>query len=479
MMFVSACPCWTIVLAAFFGALIVAHRLTAKSQNATVLMLRLVASALVIRLFATPWRLFQRLTGTSVPPASLDDLTKEWLTATLTEAGVLSGNQSVASFETKEFDVGKTSKSARVKLTYVGESADLPASVVVKCTRLDVEGRILNLVLKLYREGLFYNTLAKESPLVMPTCHYSFTDSLTCDFIMILEDINPGEMIADPEEIKPFAEKLDNSWGLAVEDVEGLCTMITKQHVKYEGNKTVTELANKYPWLLFSAYHSSGRANMAEANLTHKLFVDSWAKSKTAAAKGEWIGTPWSPKLISIIETTLDMDLEFLRDNLDILAPATVPFTLCHQDFHMWNVLKVPSGGKVLLDFQVCGFALPQIDYAYMIALGLKPEDRRVHERRLSKACWEAHVSQCKGVDASLYTEELAFELYKLCGGLKVAYLIMLIGSLMADGREDDAYMPPYLMLRLLDFVKDHGSPQENWGRIKTMVALLPAPKKA
>ena len=56
----------------------------------------------------------------------------------------------------------------------------LPSSLVLKLSRNDVAGRLMNLVLQLHREGRFYQTLAAESPLRIPHCYFSSTAGPDC-----------------------------------------------------------------------------------------------------------------------------------------------------------------------------------------------------------------------------------------------------------------------------------------------------------
>ena len=58
-------------------------------------------------------------------------------------------------------------------------------------------------------------------------------------------------------------------------------------------------------------------------------------------------------------------------------------------------------------------------------------------------------------------------------GGLKLAYIVWILQTLMADGREDDGYLVPSLVLRLADFVKDHGTPAENWAKVRACMQSL------
>ena len=102
-----------------------------------------------------------------------------------------------------------------------------------------------------------------------------------------------------------------------------------------------------------------------------------------------------------------------------------------------------------------------------MVALSLSPDERRRAERGINRQAWKALCAAAPDdVDPEVFTEEVSWAMYKIQGAVKITYLVTLLQSLMADGRDEDTFMPPMLYLRLRDFLRDHGTPQDNWKKL-------------
>ena len=161
------------------------HKITASSQNPSIQMVRILLSSITIRLTAPALRI---LSG-STAPATLPQITVEWLNRVLVKErhGAV-----IQSFSIQEFDVGKTSKSGRLTFDYgttlSKTNTAAPLTAVIKMTRTDVEGIVLNRVLKLYREGFFYSELAAQSQMDIPDCYYTCTDPISKgnQFVLLL-----------------------------------------------------------------------------------------------------------------------------------------------------------------------------------------------------------------------------------------------------------------------------------------------------
>lgn len=108
-------------------------------------------------------------------PERLDDLTPEFLTATLRETGELAPEAEVTSVEREILGEGEgfMGDIARLRLSYAdGEG---PASVVAKMPRL--ENRAFGELVGVYeRESCFYEELAGDVPVSLPHLYYSDFD---------------------------------------------------------------------------------------------------------------------------------------------------------------------------------------------------------------------------------------------------------------------------------------------------------------
>ena len=144
----------------------------------------------------------------------------------------------------KEFEAGKTGRSARLSLTYSSDGGGIrapnaPASVVVKMSRSDFHGVLINRVVKLYRECYFYQNFRNRISSIMniPQCYYANCSGVSKSFLMILEDVTASkDMLVVADVRKAFARKagdttpVDESVTAKVDHVEKAITMLAKLH---------------------------------------------------------------------------------------------------------------------------------------------------------------------------------------------------------------------------------------------------------
>jgi hypothetical protein len=83
------------------------------------------------------------------------------MTCILRGKGALADSCNVTGIEVRTFAAGQTSDAARLILTYDdNKSANkqelAPASVIIKMSRQDIEGKIVNMLIFLWREVEFY-----------------------------------------------------------------------------------------------------------------------------------------------------------------------------------------------------------------------------------------------------------------------------------------------------------------------------------
>ena len=108
-------------------------------------------------------------------PERLDDLTPEWLTTALREAGHLPAAGEVTSVEREILGEGEgfMGDIARLRLAY--EGGEGPASVVAKMPRL--ENRAFGELVGVYeRESCFYEEFSDSVPVALPRLYFSYFD---------------------------------------------------------------------------------------------------------------------------------------------------------------------------------------------------------------------------------------------------------------------------------------------------------------
>lgn len=271
-------------------------------------------------------------------PASIDEVTPEWLAAATGLA--------VTGCTIEQFGVGVGVSSALYRLHLEGEG--VPASVVVKLPALDPAAVFVSSVLRMYtREVGFFQHLAAGSPIRVPGCHHAEADEETSAFVLVLEDM--GSL-----------RSCDQIVGMDVRDAE----------------EAVDELA---------AWHATfwGRADaMAEQGLTVRLgdpmypailptvFAEGWEKVTAQI--------PGIPTEILEVGPRFPDAIGPLLSDLD-----RSPTTLAHGDYRADNILFADDGTAVLLDFQLIGTGSGAYDLAYFVTQSLDAEVASANEQRL------------------------------------------------------------------------------------------------
>lgn len=124
-------------------------------------------------------------------PASIDDLTPDWLTEALAPSGVLGGGRvSAVRADDIGTGVGVFGIIARLHLTYEGAPADAPATLIAKLPTAAEANYQVGQALRLYeREGRFYRDVAAEVPFRVPACHLSAVDVEAGRYAILMEDL--------------------------------------------------------------------------------------------------------------------------------------------------------------------------------------------------------------------------------------------------------------------------------------------------
>lgn len=440
-------------------------KLTGLDQSPGVAIAKCVVTALASVVVTPAARAVQSVVSSApLQPTVPQNITPQWLTHVLRARGVLSGEQRVLAADVAELDAGKTSKSARVTLTYSEGVTAAPTSFVLKMSRKDVQGVILNLIIKLYREGDFYSEMAAEFPLAVPKCYYSRVSRFFCHFVIMMEDVAPAEMLFGPKGANKVVEGGGhvNDYGVDVATTESCIEMIAAVHAKYLNDRDVL----RHRWVAGTGAWKAGALD-GEGRLILSLCTGTWKKTKAMQAKGTWQSTPWPPGFVKMVDDFC-VHAEGMWD-ADIRSGLGI-YTLIHGDCHAMNVLRSGVDGRlVFLDFQCVSVDEPLHDVAYFCCLSLTPADRKRHEERIVRTHWSRMVAA--GLDASRCPFSLYFERYKYCGMMKVLLILLLLDSLMADGRTDDEILVSLLYHRLQAMFDDHGDPVSVWKRSRDMIA--------
>ena len=279
-------------------------------------------------------------------PVSLDMIDSAWLTRTLRAARLLSGSQSVESFEAQPIGVGfgQTGESARLTLRYADPqpSQTAPASVFVKVATSDAVRRNASRAMGLYqREINFYNVLAKAANARAPKCYFAETRADGEFFALVLEDF-------------PNHRPGDETIGLKVGEASLAVDLMAQLHGPYWGRMAQVDLA---PLTM------PGRDR----------YVMAWNEMETR------FGEHVPDRLRKERETYLDAIVP-LQEWL-----VSQPSTLGHGDLRLDNLLFGDDGVDpiVAVDWQAVRPSKGLRDFAYLVSHSMDVEQRRANEINL------------------------------------------------------------------------------------------------
>ena len=144
------------------------------------------------------------------------DITPEWLTAALADAGLLRAGARVESFEADPIGTGQMADTTRFTLTY-DEPGSGPVAVVGKFASADDQSRATGLALRAYEiEVRFYREVAARIGARVPLVYVAEVEPETGWFTLLMEDITAARQGDQIEACGPevAASVLDEMAGL-------------------------------------------------------------------------------------------------------------------------------------------------------------------------------------------------------------------------------------------------------------------------
>jgi hypothetical protein len=328
---------------------------------------------------------------TSIPTA-ITDVTPEWLTEVLRDAGAIGSATTVRGFTAEEIGlgVGIMGSIHRVTLTYAGDAGDAPRSVVVKQTSPFAANREQGVALGLYMaEVRFYRELAEETALRIPlTYHADLGDDGT--FVVVMEDLSG-------------LRGLDQIVGMTVEEMTHAVRMLAALHGPWWGR---VEHLDWIPSIVHPRIEGFAAAFPTFWDATRERFADRLTPERIAV--GDAVAVHY-------------------LDTMQRLAQR--PWTLIHMDFRCDNFLyddADPQTPLVTLDWQSLGRGPAVYDLAYLLGGSLTIEDRRAHEHVLLHAYHDALVAH--GV--SDYPFDALHEDYRLASLVGMGSAVLVGGGL-------------------------------------------------
>jgi broad specificity phosphatase PhoE/thiamine kinase-like enzyme len=282
-------------------------------------------------------------------PKTMDDLTNDWLQKIMSPS--LDG-ATITGFTAQVIGVGEgfMGQLARVALTYDQDSDTAPQSLIAKFASTSSETREMARDQNLYRREIgFYRDIGQDVGIRVPVCYYSDFDEETQYFVMLLEDMAPGE-------------PSDQVVGTSKETSRQVIERFARLHAKWWNSSKLDD----YGW----AKWIINEMPMSEALSRLQQSIERVEKT------GEFDAYPEMKRLMRLLPPLFRMQP----------APP-FPFSLTHGDLRSDNIIQVSEAGGefCVLDWQLAGKGDPVNDIARWMAQSITIEDRKDTEQELLK----------------------------------------------------------------------------------------------
>ncbi len=298
---------------------------------------------------ADPKRSDQQSKTAMTSPQSVDDLTTDWLQKTLSP--YLEGT-TIRGFSLQVIGVGEgfMGQLARVTLTYAEEAKTGPGSIIAKFASTMSATREMARDQSLYRREIgFYRDIGQDVGIRVPVCYHSDFDEETQFFVMLLEDMAPGE-------------PSDQVTGTSRETSRQVIEQFASLHARWWNSEKLDGFSWA-KWIINEMPMEEGLARLQES-------------IQEVEETGSFDAYPEMKRLI------------YLLPPLFRMQPAPpYPFSLTHGDLRSDNIIQPSAeGGEFcVLDWQLAGKGDPVNDIARWMAQSITIEDRKETEQELLK----------------------------------------------------------------------------------------------
>jgi hypothetical protein len=283
-------------------------------------------------------------------PGDTDEITVDWLTTALHDAGALDQAQVTSITSMPIGQLAFTGQIWRLQISYDKPEPDAPRSLVAKFSAEHPEARAAVHSMGFYeREIGFYRELAADSSVRTPRCYFGEVEMDSGASLLLLEDLS-------------WMHNLNSAGGSVVES-ELVIKEVAKLHAAWWGDERLDQL----PWLAMK-----GMLTPEEAPLVFSQNWESFLGKLSIPVTEEllWAG---------------DLCARYLR--AVSVSMYTEPRTLIHNDVKADNLLVAGDGEPSLafVDWQLTTAARPVLDLADFIVAYLDVPERRRREDRLLK----------------------------------------------------------------------------------------------
>lgn len=290
---------------------------------------------------------------TDTLPTTPEEMTPEWLTGTLRSTGALGPGARVKSVSSSLLGegLGFIGLVARLSLSYEGDAAGMPASMVAKVPSPDPGSRQVGNLYGLYEsEVRFYNEFAGASGPDVPKCYFAAYDRDAGQSLVLIEDLDG---------LGRFGDQVTGS---TPEDAHLAVRWLARFHARWW----------QHPRLEATPWMATADGLVRNAMLT--AYEACWPLYE------ERFGHVLTPG-IKAAGATLHRRILAQLDRC-----AAYPLTIVHGDFRRDNMFFGNEGSGrplVVFDWQSPNRGWGAYDLANFVAGSLEPETRREHEAEL------------------------------------------------------------------------------------------------
>ena len=287
-------------------------------------------------------------------PADADELSLEWLTAALHQAGALDQERVMSIKSAPVGQLGFAGQIRRLQISYDKPELGAPKSLVAKFSTPHPTARAAVHSMGFYeREIGFYRELAADCPVRTPRCYFGEVDMDSGASLLLLEDLT-------------WMQNLSSAGG-SLEEVELVIRELAKLHAAWWGDARLDHIS----WLPMKGFMTPDQAPL--------LLSQNWESFLGKLSIPVTEELLWAGELCA----------QYLNA-VSVSMYTEPPRTLIHNDVQADNLLIAGNGELALIDWQLTTCAQPALDLARFLVCCLDTSERRRHEDRLLEMYYSA-----------------------------------------------------------------------------------------
>ena len=337
-------------------------------------------------------------------PQDLQEITPSWLTWALHSKGV-SGGASVTGYSSETIAEGKgfMNHVARLRLSYDGDHADLPRTLIAKLPSTDLALRAVSDRLgQDLREVRFYQEVSTNGHLQTPRSYHCGIDPATGNTVLLLEDVSN-------------ARQGDSVAGCSLADAQRSLVQLAKFQASWWDSPRLDDL----DWMPLKE---------AETGLYQDLYAGAWESLQKVAGDG-------MPRGLRLLGDRLSIEFPKIKAEL-----TKTPRTITHGDYRLDNCFFPAQDGSqpvVAFDWEFCTRGRGACDVAMFISEAFPAEQRRDQEMGLLRA----YHATLESSGVSGYTFEECLSDYRLSMLDNFVFWIVAGGYCNFDGERATVYL--------------------------------------